>query len=507
MFTSSKTFKKLTFSILFMAFTLHTSLFAQDGKLGMFDMSTDVGNPKIKGSTIYDANEQTYTLTGSGVNMWGAEDQFQFLYKKIKGDFIIRATVNFVGEGKHEHRKIGIIARDELTTGSKYADACVHGDRLTSLQYRDSINGETEQVELISFYPTEIEFERKGDLFTFSSANFGENYRSVQKQIDLKDEVYAGLFICSHDETVKETAIFSNVRVIIPVHDDYTPYRDYIGSRLEIMDIETGKRKILYSQPNSMQAPNWTPDNKKLIWAEEGLLRYYNLEDGTVETLNTGTAKDNNNDHVLSFDGKMMAISNHMGENRISTIFTLPVTGSDKPEQITKVENGHSFLHSWSPDGKEIIFTANRNNKWNIWAVNVKTKEEYPLTDGEFLDDGSEYTRDGKYIYFNSVRTGTMQIWRMKPDGSEQTQITFDEYNDWFPHPSPDGKWIVYLSFPKDMESSSHPFYKKVYLRIIPAQGGVPRNIAYIYGGQGTINVPSWSPDSKKVAFISNSKL
>jgi TolB protein len=115
-------------------------------------------------------------------------------------------------------------------------------------------------------------------------------------------------------------------------------------------------------------------------------------------------------------------------------------------------------------------------------------------------------TPDGKYIYFNSARTGTMKIWRMKPDGSNEEQVTFDDYNDWFPHTSPDGKWIVYISFPQDIDPTSHPFYKKVYLRLMPAAGGVPRNIAYVYGGQGTINVPSWSPDSKKIAFISNTK-
>ncbi|HEX8041375.1 MAG TPA: biopolymer transporter TolR, partial [Chryseosolibacter sp.] len=133
-------------------------------------------------------------------------------------------------------------------------------------------------------------------------------------------------------------------------------------------------------------------------------------------------------------------------------------------------------------------------------------KKESPLTQSATLDDGPEYTPDGKYIYFNSVRTGTMKLWRMKPDGSGAEQVTFDEYNDWFPHISPDGKWIVYISFPKEISPTDHPFYKKVYLRLMPASGGVPRTIAYVYGGQGTINVPSWSPDSKKIAFISNTK-
>lgn len=479
---------------------------AQLQPIGIFEHHQDVGDPKIKGLAVYDEHNQTYTVTGAGANMWANRDQFHFLWKKIKGDFIVRATVRFVGEGTDPHRKIGIIARDKLSTDSKYADACVHGDVLTSLQYRSTEGGQTEQEVLSVYHPTEIEFQRKGNVFTFSAAQFGEIYKSVSKEIALNEETYVGLFVCSHREDIIEKAVFSNVRIVIPAPDDFTPYRDYIGSNLEIMNVFSGERKVLHTAPNSLQAPNWTPDNKRLIWAEEGLLKYFELETGEVKTLNTGSAKNNNNDHVLSFDGTMMAISNHMGENRISTIFVLPASGSDKPEQITKVENGHSFLHGWSPDGKKIIFTGQRNDTWNIWEVDVKTKTERALTNTPTLDDGSEYSPDGKYIYFNSVRTGTMQIWRMNADGSEPTQITFDEYNDWFPHISPDGKWMVYLSFPKEIDPTAHPFYKRVYLRLMPVSGGVPRTIAYIYGGQGTINVPSWSPDSKSVAFISNTK-
>ena len=126
------------------------------------------------------------------------------------------------------------------------------------------------------------------------------------------------------------------------------------------------------------------------------------------------------------------------------------------------------------------------------------------MTDSEGLNDGAEYTPDGKYIYFNSSQTGKMQIWRMNPEGKDQEQVTNDEFNNWFPHISPDGKWIVYLSFPSDIDPKDHPYYKQVYLRLMPMAGGRSKVIAYIYGGQGTINVPSWSPDSKKVAFVSN---
>jgi TolB protein len=475
--------------------------------IGIFDGHTDVGDPVKKGSVIYDAARQEYTMEGSGVNMWANIDQFHFLYKKIKGDFIFNATIRFIGNGVDPHRKIGIIARDKLTTDSRYADACVHGDILSSLQYRASDGAQTEQVILSSYHPTDIELQRSGNTFTFSAAVFGETYKSVTKELPLNEEVYAGLFICSHNESVMEKAVFSNVRITIPAPKDFRPYRDYIGSHIEVMDVFTGHRRILHSAPNSLQAPNWTKDGKHLIYNAEGLLYKYDLASGNISKINTGNAIQNNNDHVLSFDGKMLAISNHEGEKRISTLFTLPVTGSGKPAQITSVEAGHSYLHGWSPDGKKLIFTGQRNNQFDIWSIDIATKEETALTNTPTLDDGPEYSPDGKYIYFNSVRTGTMKLWRMRSDGSNPEQVTFDEYNDWFPHFSPDGKWIVYISFPKDIDPTDHPFYKRVYLRLMPAAGGVPKTIAYIYGGQGTINVPSWSPDSKRVAFVSNSRI
>lgn len=487
--------------------TLSLTATAQMNPIGIFDHHQDVGEPKLAGSTVYNEDDQTYLVSGAGVDMWTDTDQFHFLWKKIKGDFIIRATVQFVGEGTADHRKIGIIARDSLTTSSRYADACVHGDTLTSLQYRSADGAATDQVVLNSYHPTDIEFQRKGDTFTFSAAVFGEDYKSVSYDMNLNEEAYVGLFICSHAENVIEQAVFKNVRIVIPAADAFRPYRDYIGSHIEVMDVATGHRKILHSENRSLQAPNWTRDNQYLIYNAEGLLYKYTLADGTIEVLNTGPANQNNNDHVLSFDGNQIAISNHTGEARTSTIFTLPIEGSDEPVQITLPENGQSYLHSWTPDGKRLIFTGNRNGQYDIWAIDLDTKKETSLTNNGTLDDGSEYSPDGKWIYFNSVRTGTMQIWRMKADGSGQEQVTWDSYNNWFPHISPDGNWIVYLAFPGDIDPASHPFYKKIYLKLMPTAGGVPKTIAYIYGGQGTINVPSWSPDSTKIAFVSNTQM
>lgn len=475
--------------------------------MGIFDDHVDVGNPRLKGNMSYDPVTQQYTLEGAGSNMWTNIDQFHFAYKKIKGDFIISASIRFLGKGMDAHRKIGIIARDKLTTDSRYADACVHGDGLSSLQYRSEDGAITEQAILSSFHPTEIQLQRKGNQFIFSAATFGENYKSVAKELSLNEEVYAGLFICSHADPVMEKAVFSNVRIIIPAPKDFRPYRDYVGSHLEIMDVQTGLRTIVHSARNSLQAPNWSKDGKQLIYNSDGLLYTFDIDTKKISKLNTGFATQNNNDHVLSFDGKQMAISHHAGEKSISTLYTLPVSGSDNPVQITTPEAGHSYLHSWSPDGKRLLFTGQRNNQFDIYSVDIATKKETQLTHTATLDDSPEYTPDGKWIYFNSVRTGTMKIWRMRPDGSRQEQVTFDEYNDWFPHISPDGKWIVYLSYPKEINPSEHPWYEQVYLRLMPASGGVPRTIAYVYGGQGTINVPSWSPDSKKIAFVSNSQI
>jgi TolB protein len=481
--------------------------FAQMQPIGQFDSHADVGNPKLSGSAVYNPEDQTYLLSGAGKNIWTNLDQFQYVWKKIKGDFIIQATVRFIGEGVAGHRKIGIMAREKLTTGSRYADCSVHGGLplLTSLQYRSAEGDTTAQVILSSYHPTEIQFQRDGNVFSFSAATPGENYKTVTREVSLNDEVYVGLYICSHVENVVEQAVFSNVRIIIPADKNFRPYQDYIGSHLEVMDVASGHRKILYSDPSSLQAPVWTPDNKSLIYIAHGQLNAYGLQDGKISTINTGNINDLNNDHVLSFNGKMIGISNHLGDK--STIYILPITGSDKPIQITADSLAPSYLHSWSTNGKDLVFTGKRKGFFNIISINIDTKKETPLTNTTTLNDGPEYSPDGKYIYFNSVRTGTMKIWRMKPDGSSQEQITFDEYNDWFPHISPDGKWILYESFPKDIDPSSHPFYKQIYLRLMPASGGVPRTIAYIYGGQGTINVPSWSPDSKRIAFISNTKL
>lgn len=478
-------------------------------KIGIFDNHTDIGNCKHKGFASYNADDQTYTIGGSGKNMWLVSDEFHYLWTTIQGDFILLAECRFLGKGVEPHRKVGWIVKNTLDANSQHVNATVHGDGLTSLQFRKTVAGATEEVLSTDSFPDVIQLERKGNTFIMSTAKFGEEFTSVKlEELALDNEVYIGLYVCAHNPEIIETAIFRNVRIVRPTDPDFVPYKDYIGSHLEIMDIETGLRKIIFSSAHSIQAPNWTPDGKTLIFNSKGHLFRYDLETNTVNPLNTGFAVNNNNDHVLTFDGKLMGISHHSADNEgRSTIYYLPVEGDSTPVRVTKPGAGASYLHGWSPDKTKMIFTGDRNGQYDIYSVDVATGKETQLTNFKTLDDGSEYSPDGNYIFFNSVRTGKMKIWRMDADGKNQTQLTFDGYNDWFPHVSPNKKSIVFISFPKDINPGDHPFYKHCLLRMMPYEGGVPKVIGYIYGGQGTINVPSWSPDSKRIAFVTNTKM
>jgi Tol biopolymer transport system component len=272
---------------------------------------------------------------------------------------------------------------------------------------------------------------------------------------------------------------------------------------LEIIDIRNSQRTVVMEFPYLIEAPNWTPDGKWLVYNSRGKL--YKLSPDTpgepIE-IPTGFATSCNNDHVISSDGKQIAISHGTKEDRKSRIYTLPFEGGT-PTLITPM--APSYLHGWSPDKKMLAYCADRNGNYDVYLIPAEGGEEIRLTTAEGLDDGPEYSPCGNYIWFNSVRSGLMQVWRMKADGSEQTQITFDETrNSWFPHISPDGEQVVFITYMKgDVEPGQHPANKNVELRLMPAKGGEAVTIAKLFGGQGSLNVNSWAPDSKRFAFVS----
>lgn len=271
-----------------------------------------------------------------------------------------------------------------------------------------------------------------------------------------------------------------------------------VTSHLEVFDLTTRERKVIATFPHHIEAPNWTRDGRELIYNSRGLLYRIPATGGESTQIPTGFATRINNDHGISPDGKVLAISDSTREPRRSAIYTLPITGGEPTPVTTLVP---SYWHGWSPDGKTLVYCAERNGNYDIYAIPVTGGDEVRLTTAEGLDDGPEYSPDGKYIYFNSVRTGLMQIWRMLPDGANQTQLTFDQRNNWFAHPSPDNKRIVYLSYERDV--TGHPANKNVELRHIDLSTGRITTLTKLFGGQGTINVPSWSPDSQRFAFVS----
>jgi TolB protein len=475
---------------------------AQQTSVGVFAEQSDVGNPIRTGRTTYDSDKQEYTIEGAGSNMWADRDEFHFVWRRLQGNFILNAHAAFVGKGVEPHRKMGWMVRTSLDADAPHAVAVVHGDGLTSLQFRRTKGAATEEIKSKVSGADVLQLERKGNIYYVSAARFGDVFTSEEVSLDLGEEVYVGLFVCSHNKDVTEKAVFSNVRITVPAKDNFVPYRDYIGSNLEVMEVATGQRKIVYTAADSFQAPNWTKDGQALIYNRNGRLYRFDLAKNTPEPIDTGFAINNNNDHVLSFNGKMLAISHHSKDDgNASIVYTVPVDGGT-PRRVTA--KGPSYLHGWSPDGKYLVYTGERDGELDIYKISARGGAETKLTKAKGLDDGPEFTPDGRYIYFNSTRSGTMQIWRMKPDGSDQEQVTNDEYNNWFPHISPDGRWIVFLSFLKDVEPSDHPFYKHVYIRLMPVSTMKAKVIAYVYGGQGTINVPSWSPDGKRIAFVSN---
>lgn len=276
-------------------------------------------------------------------------------------------------------------------------------------------------------------------------------------------------------------------------------------SYLQIYDLETGTSQVIKEFPFTVEAPNWSPDGKWLLLNKDGRLYRMAVDGSTdLEEIPTGSITKCNNDHVISADGKWIGLSSNSNQQAYNSyVYIVPVEGGE-PRQITPI--GPSYLHGMSPDGKTMAYCAFRDDPdADIWVKPVKGGKERRLTTEPGLDDGPEYSPDGKYIWFNSVRTGRMQAWRMKANGKEQTQMTFDkDMNSWFPHISPDNQKVVYIAYHDyEIAPGDHLANRNVQLRMIPTKGGEPQVLMELFGGQGTINVNSWSPDSKKFAFIS----
>ncbi len=396
-------------------------------QLGQFETAADIGEPKVKGSSVYDAKTQTYTLKGGGANIWFNHDEFQFLYRKIKGDFLLTANFEMIGnENGNSHRKTGWMIRETTDDDSVSINACVHGDGLVVLQWRLMRGAYMRDPEEELFFPKQyfgeavIQLERVGKQITMRVAHPGEPVEDMGSITlpELKDEVLIGPYVLAHDEESVQEARVWNVRVSTPVPPDWHPNRQIkvtshkylmLGSRLETLNVATGKRKVIYQSNDRMMSPTFSKDGSEI-----------NFEMG--------------------------------GAN-----YAVSVTGG-----VPK----------------------------NSSATELVEKRE----------------SDGQYIFYTDNKTGTGQVWRKRMDGSDPQQLTYDLDHAWFPHLSPDGKWLVYLAYPHDANPQKPVAYQRVSLKLMPVAGGAPRTIAYLFGGEGSLENPCWSPDGSQIVFVSNSE-
>jgi Tol biopolymer transport system component len=272
-------------------------------------------------------------------------------------------------------------------------------------------------------------------------------------------------------------------------------------SSLYIYDLKSGKSEKILEEKRHFEAPNWSRDGKFLLINAYGKLEKVSPKGEKLGELNTGTVQKANNDHGYTFDGKTLFISSGKPEIKGGSSFIYKVSeAGGEPVQLTPLTP--SYWHGVSPDAKTMVYCAVRNGNFDIYAMSTNGGEEIRLTSTEGLDDGPEYSPDGKYIYINSYRSGMMQIWRIKPDGSEPEQMTFDNYSNWFAHIAPNNKVATIITYMED-QAQAHPFGRQIKLRLLDLKTKKIKDLTEeFYGGQGTINVPSWSPDGKKFAYV-----
>jgi hypothetical protein len=475
--------------------------------IGQFSAQQDIGTVLHAGSTYFDPAKGTYTISGSGDNTWSKADDLQYVWKQVEGDVTLSAQIDFSNSGGNPHKKAMLMIRQSLAADAPYVDVARHGNGLTSLQYRNAAGDITREIELSVSGPPKVRIAKRGDFFYvwYARTDGKWQYSGASMNLPFHGAFYIGLGVCAHDKDAVEKARFSQVHVsLTPFSGNAAPQANSQGtlySTLEVVPIASTDRRVVYTAPSHFEAPNWLPGDFGFLVNESGKIERIGAKGEAPVLVPTGNLDQINNDHVLSPDGKLVAVSDNT-EPGGSRIYTLPLTGG-QPRKITP--DAASYAHGWSPDGATIAFCGERNGEFDIYTIpaegDPKTDAEKRLTTAKGLDDGPNYSPDGKYIYFNSERTGHMQIWRMLADGSQQEQVTHEATNDWFAHISPDGKWMVYLAY--GPEVTGHPPEKNVTLQLMSLADGKTSLLAQLFGGQGTMNVPSWSPDSAQLAFVS----
>jgi Tol biopolymer transport system component len=476
--------------------------------LGVFENQSDVGSVTPPGVGTFDRANGVYTIRSAGANLWVNVDAFHFVWKKVSGDVSLTADIKLAdaGPNSNPHRKALLMFRQSLDPDSMYADAAIHGSGETALQYRRTKGDTTQDIAFNIGVLQRLRLEKRGDTITLFLSAHGEPLHHVGASIKLHfdGDFYAGIGVCAHNEKAVEQATFAHVE-LEPLTAPAATAAMALYSTLQTIAIDNNARMafVIQTGKGQMEAPNWSRDGKSLIFDRAGKLWSVPSVEGDggiaeATQLDIGNATDCTGSHGLSPDGKWLAMTCTTPDHPGRRVYIVPSSGGS-PRMVT--ENPDSYFHSWSPDGKTILFTRPSHGTLNIFAISPDGGAETALTTGAGVSDDPDFSADGKWIYFNSDRAGGMQIWRMKPDGSAPEQVTFDGKRNWTAHPSPDGKSILILSYDPDV--TGHPANKDVTLRILNVPDGKIRDLVRIVGGSGTDNVPNWAPDGAHFAFVS----
>ncbi len=476
---------------------------AAAGPLGLFTDHADVGAVLHPGSVVYDAARQSYTISGSGANVWATADAFQFAWKKMEGDFTLTADISILGLGGDPHKKAMLMARQSLDADSAYADVALHAVGLTSLQARDAKGAETHEIQSDISAPKKLRLQKFGDEFTMWLA--GEDgqfhFAGGSMRVPMTGPFYVGFGVCAHNKEAVETAEFRNVAL-----ETVTPESSVqLYSTLETVTVASTDRRVTYVAPIGyakfeLTAPTWTPDGASLVFDHEGQLKRVLLAGGEPKVIDTElSSMFSYLFHGISPDGTMLAVSG-VSQGGQSVLYVVPI-GGGTPRPVTAALPSH--WQGWAPDGKSILFTGERHGKPGIYTIPVAGGEEARVAEAPGENVSAEYSPNGEYIYYESYsgRSGPAEIWRMRADGSQPEQVTKDGADNLFPHPSPDGQLLAFLTPP--LHSGFPLEFMPVKLRVMSLTDGKIRVLAKLIGGRGTMPIPSWSPDSRRLAFVS----
>jgi hypothetical protein len=468
--------------------------------IGLFAGHTDVGAVLHAGSVVYDAAKRSYIISGSGENVWATADAFQFVWKKMEGDFTLTADISVLGQGGDPHKKAMLMARQSLDADSAYADVALHGVGLTSLQARETKGADTHEIQSNISAPKKLRLQKYGDEFTMWLAGEDGVMRMAggSMRVPMTGVFYVGLGVCAHNKDAVETAEFGKVALgKVSLERGAQIY-----TTLETIDVASSDRRVTYVGAGLIVTPNWTADGASLVFDHvvahgEGRIEIVSVAGGVPQLIYAGSGYGVD----ISPDGKMLAFVVQSGSGLPPMFYLMPI-GGGTPQPAGTEARGVLSWPGWSPDGNTFVFTSGGPSEFAIFTTPVAGGRSNMLTEVSMSDMSyAEYSPDGEYIYFNSDRSGTTEIWRMRPDGSQQEQVTNDGAGNYSPRISPDNRVVAFLT--PQRGSRFADAFEPLTLRVMSLADRKVRTLAKFTGAHWATPVLSWSPDSKRIAFAS----